>query len=486
MKKTILYSLITTTFIISSVFTVAISRATSQTNNTQEHLDTGSTELAPDNIISDSKDEMVYIITDQSGTPTKSFIGNNLNTSTTEMPIKMQIKYVLDGHEISPKDLAGKSGHVKASFAFTSTKKYQDKLIPFLTITGLQLDTNKFSNIKLTNGKIIKESNKNTIITGYTLAGLNANLGTDFLPETFTLEADVKDFQIDTIYTIATNEIFAEIDTSKLNTINDLIGSINQLSSAFNQIIVGSSDLSNGLDSALAGAKKLASGSAELNTGAKKIANGATEINTGAKKLDAGAKELSNGLKRVVNINNKILDKINSVTTTIEERIELLNTIIAEIESDNPELANRLTEIVAQLTNYYNQAYSAVTSYTDGIKSLADGADQLSSGAHQLSVGTSELSQGANTLADGANALQNGADSLANGLDQLSAGGHKLNSGLNTFRQQGINRLVSFANHDLNSFLINFRATVSAAKNYHYYSNQNATSVKFVFKTPSI
>ena len=78
-------------------------------------------------------------------------------------------------------------------------------------------------NIKIDNGKLIKESADSIILAGYTMPGLNQDLGTDFLPDSFTVEADVKDFAMKDTYTFATNEFFSDIDVDKLNSVNDLI-----------------------------------------------------------------------------------------------------------------------------------------------------------------------------------------------------------------------------------------------------------------------
>lgn len=490
MKKPLIYSLAAAALVASTAFTVAVSATNTSPNATSTEPTTltaeAPLEAVPD-AISTSSDETVYIITDATGAMTKSFVGSTLNTSSTPMPITLNITYTLDGHKISPAELAGKYGHVKITYDFTATSTAANgKLVPFLTITGLSLDSQKFSNIKITSGKIIKESTDSTLLAGYAMPGLDTDLGTDFLPSSFTVEADTTSFALDTVYTFATNELFADIDTSKLNSIDSLVDSVNQLSSALDQLITGSSTLANGLDSAYAGALELSTGATKLSSGAKDLAAGAASVNAGAESLAAGASKLSTGLGSVVNINNSIMAKVNSVTSAIQSRISELNAIITEVSTTDPELAAKLTELMTELTGYYDQAYAAVNSYVNGIQALSDGANELKSGADALAAGTATLSDGANTLADGADQLSTGADSLASGLSQLSSGSHTLHSGLTAFKQQGIDQLVNFANRDLSGFLSNLRTTVEAADSYHHYSNPHATSVKFIFKSPSL
>lgn len=434
MKKPLIYSLAATALIASTVFTVAVSATNSTTTSESTSVTTEAPLAEVPDTISTSADETIYIITDDSGTMTKSFLGSTLNTSSAPMPIEMHITYSLDGHSISPAELAGKSGHVKITYDFTATSKAPNgKLIPFLTVTSLSLDTHKFSNIKLDSGKVIKESDDLTVLAGYAMPGLGTDLDADFLPSSFSIEADTTDFTLGNTYTFATNELFAEIDTSKLSTLDDLVSSMSELSSALDQIISGASSLSDGLDSAHAGAIDLA----------------------------AGAAELSNGLDSLVDFNNQSLAKLNAAIGQAQAEIAPIMTEIETILADPdcpPELVAKFTELKSSFETYYSQASTAVTTYTGNIEKLADGASKLKAGA----------------------------DSLASGLGQLSSGSHTLYSGLTTFKQQGIDQLVNFANRDLYGFLNNLRATVDAADSYHHYSDPHATSVKFIFKSPSL
>ena len=485
MKKSIIYSLAVSSLVVSTIFTVAVSQAITVAPPDDTHSEVYISDLAPAPTFT-SKDESVYIITDSTGTPTKSFIGSTINTSTAKFPVDMKIKYELDNTEITADELIGKSGHVKLTYSFTATSAYQDKLIPFLTITGLDFDTHKFSNIKIDNGKLIKESTDSIILAGYTMPGLNQDLGTDFLPDSFTVEADVKDFAMKDTYTFATNEFFSDIDVDKLNSVNDLINSVNKLSDALDQLIDGSTKLSDGLDSALSGAKQLQTGIKQVNTGAHELAGGAGQVNAGAHELANGASQLSSGLDQVVDVNNQIMSKVTPITNNIDTVIAELKTEIATISETDPELAAELTKLLTKLTSYYTEANTAVNQYVNGIQSLADGAKALSAGANQLTTGTDALATGANQLAAGTDQLSTGTNTLVDGLSQLGSGSHTLTNGLSTFKAQGIDRLVNFANHDLDNFLRNLRATVSAAKSYTHYTTPTSTSVKFIFKTPSV
>ena len=525
MKKPLIYTLIGGACLVASTGLTLIANGTESAINTNSNATLLAT--SEDNTLnitpkSFTANETVYVITDHAGQATKSFVGSTINTSTEPIPVDLHITYTLDGTDITAEDLVGKSGHIKITYDYTATKTYNNKKIPFLTVTGLSLDSHKFTNIELTNGKIINETEDTTLLAGYAIAGLNEDLGLDVLPSSFTLEADVTDFSLDTTYTFATNEIFADLDTDKLNSIDDLIAQINQLSDGMNQLINGSSQLASGLDSATNGAKALqsglnllVSGANELTSGAKTLATGANELASGAStladgthQLKNGADQLSNGLSQYVAIDNQILGKINEATNKVTEKYAeiaaYIDRVIEISHSIDPAMAVKLVslkfELESKVTGLYDEAYGKVTEYTGGIEALYDGANQLASGLDELSTGADSLASGASQVAGGANAVAGGAEKLSSGatelslgsstlvsgLDQLSTGSHTLYNGLITINDQGISKLVNFANHDLTNLTNNLRLSVNSAKSYHHYQDPSATSVKFLFKTPSI
>lgn len=480
MKKHIAYLTVSVLAILAGFGIIALANSlTTPNSNALENTlavttEENNTPLNITNTLAPS-DETVYIITDTNGTATKTFIGSDLYTEQKPLPVTLDITYYLNGSQISPSDLVGQSGHVKISYHYNATATYQGKLVPFVTATGLQLDGTKFSNVKLSNGKIISEDNNYTIL-GYSLVGLNENLGIDLLPSTFTIEADTTDFKLDNSYTFATNDILADLDTSKLSSIDSIISSINQLSDGLNQIIAGSTKLDSGLSSLVDGVTRLQSAAEALNSGASKLASGALDLNNGLKELVSHNNDLITGATAII---TDTLTKVNKAIFTnpqLQSIAQMLGIDSITIENYSTALSSilKIAGDIPELSSAKNllDLNTGIIGYAQGVSTIADGAATLSTGASQLASGTIEL--------------KNGVDQLASGATQLSQGSKALNSGLQTFKSTGIDRLTSFANNDLANFTANFRASVNAAKSYHSYSNPNAKSVKFIFKTAGI
>lgn len=437
-----------------------------------------------------SKNETVYVLTDENGNPKSKFIGSTIYDGAEELPFGFKVTYYLDGQEINGKDLAGKSGHIKIVYNYDSTAKYQGKFIPFLAVTGITLDNTKFSNVKVSNGKIISEASGNYIITGYSLAGVNANLNTDLLPESFTLEADTTNFKLENTYTVFMNEILADLDTSKLSDLDGIISSLNQLSDGVNKIVNGATDLSNGLGDALNGTK-------QLHDGSKTLASGLKDALVGSKKAAAGANELKTGLDTITDYNDSLEKGANKVIKNTLTGLNANPTIqyilgqlqITEITAKNyttvlPQIIAIIKAQSGDTTEIENakgllDLSTGIIGYTTNVATAASGASELASGLTTLSAGLTKLSDGATTLS-------NGLGSLVEGETKLYDGSVVLKDGLTTLKTSGIDKLVNFANKDLASFTRNARATVNAAASYKNFGNTNAESVKFIIKTPSI
>lgn len=477
MKKSLIFTTALSTLVLSLTGCAIINSVNAETADDNKTLLAVDTELKVKSKTNlDSKNETVYAITNADGSVNKTFIGNTIYDGSDTLPVDFKISYFLDGTEISASDLAGKSGHVKIVLDFNALKTYQDKYVPFLAISGLTLDETKFSNVSATNAKIADQDNKIMII-GYAFPGLDANLGTDFLSHEITVEADTTDFEISEIYSLLTNEIFTEIDTSKLSSIDELVNSVNQLSSGLDEIISGTSTLSDGLNSAIDGISKLAAGANELKTGADTLAAGTSA-------LYAGTTELESGLNAIVSNNatinggvnmliNDTLSKVNAAIkaydNTYEVNLNNYNVVLPAIISVLPdgESKTALTSAKQAL-----DLYTGILQYTAGVAAARDGAATIN-------ANMAALSSGAATLAEGATTLDNGFGTLVSGTTELYNGSVTLKDGLNTFKTSGIDKLVNFANQDAASFVYNFRQTVSAAKSY-------TTHTKFIFKTPSI
>ena len=231
-------------------------------------------------------------------------------TGTAELPVDLNVTYSLDGRTIAPEDALGKSGKVTIRFDYTN-KQYENVKIdgkeervyvPFMMLSGMILDGEKFSNVKVTNGKVVSDGDR-IIVAGIAFPGLRHDLGLSKkdadIPDYFEITADVEDFAMGSTVTLAANGLFNKIDPKDLDSIDKLNESMDKLDTAMGALIDGSSQLYTGLEALLEASGKLSSGVDQLYDGAVQLSDGAKQLDDGAEKLSDGAGTLSDGTIKV-------------------------------------------------------------------------------------------------------------------------------------------------------------------------------------------
>lgn len=291
--------------------------------------------------------------------------------STQETPVTQKVTYYLDGEEIAPQELAGKSGKVTIRFDYTNNSTYTEKIngeevtvkVPYAAVTAMVLD-DRFTHVEVTNGKL--ESNgDNAVAIGYALPGIKESLNvedSDFveeleLPEYFEITADVENFELDTAMTIVINAgtmvSMKEGDTSSLDTmINDLVDATGKLKD-------GSADLADGLDTLQSNLADYASGMSELYSKSGDLAGGVNTLNASAATLNKGIQSL---------------DKALNAPMGKEEQAAAKNAAAASVAKEFEE--GKTQEVAAQIYSALRYAKTEDGSVTDGAlyTSLYDGA----------------------------------------------------------------------------------------------------------------
>jgi len=226
-----------------------------------------------------------------------------------KLPIECKIKYVLDGKQITPQELAGKSGKVKITIEYSNKDKHtiningksETMYTPFVVVCGTILNNDNNKNIKITNGKRIDDGSKTTLV-GISLPGLQESLGISKnkleIPNTIEITMDSMDFELSNIVTIVTPKLIENNDLNLFDQLDDIYSQINNLQSASKQLVNGSSQL-----------KK---GSRELNNGATELKKGITTAKNGAKQIKTEVEKSVKTLKadKSEAIDNKTLSSI--------------------------------------------------------------------------------------------------------------------------------------------------------------------------------
>lgn len=312
-------------------------------------------------------------------------------TTDKELPVSVKLTYFLDGKEVKPDELKGKSGQLKIQVQYTDNEKKtvtvdgkeEEVYTPFIMMTGMILPNETFSNVTIDNGKVISDGSRN-IVVGFGMPGLKDSLDLDeettkeaedkgvTIPENFEMEADVTDFTMSSTFTVALTDLLDDMDMDNIIDVDSLKDSLNELEDA---------------------ALELVSGSGTLADGASTLADGVSSYTAGADELNAGIQKYlgSNG-----ELNGSVTEYVNGV--------------------------GKVVKGVKDYTSGTNALANGVTSYVVGEQKIAAGAAQLS----QLSKGLEQVQTAVDTLSKAADGKGEATDDLVIAANQLAAGTKQL------------------------------------------------------------
>ncbi len=439
-----------------------------------------------------------------------------------ELPVAVTVSYMLDGQPIAPAELAGKSGKVTIRFDYTNHQyelleidgKEEKIYVPFAMLTGLMLDNDVFTNVSVTNGKIMNDGDR-TIVAGLAFPGLQESLGLDRdtleLPDYIEITANVERYELETTVTLAVNELFNDAastmeDNDDLDGLGELDDKLDELTDAMDQLIDGSSRLYDGLCTLLDSSKELVAGIDQLAAGAAQLKQGAEGLSAGAAQLQAGAAALDQGLDRLAGQNDalnggaaqvfqSLLASANSQLAaagvqapelTMENYGQVLDGVIAAA-GESP-AAQQVAALKASLDSY-NGFYQGLQNYTAGVAQAKDGAGELNTGVDALKNGADNLSAGAGQLYDGILTMKGNAPALIDGVTQLRDGAMELSHGLKEFNEQGVQKLVDAFDGNLAGLMDRVDALRDVSERYSSFSGISSDmdgQVKFIWRTEAV
>ena len=358
--------------------------------------------------------------------------GNSISyqgKSDKDLPVNVKLSFTLDGQPVSASQLAGKSGKVTIRFDYENKEtrkvsvngKEYEVYVPFTMISGAILDSDRFSNVTVENGKAVTEGDK-IIVFGYAVPGLRESLNVDDgilkdvdidLPEYVEITADVENFELDLTMTAVTNDLLNDLNTKDIDD-DEVEEDIHKLEDATDKLVDGTGELADAMGTAYEGTKTIAENMNKVAGGTSTLAqalglytngvgqlyqkvpaltNGMTVLDTGASKLAKGAAALKTGTVAYV-------DGVDS----------LAEGLLGDGTTENP-------------------------GYLAGVEALADGASGLSGlgklGQVSDAISVMKASTGdeetytqpdgtkSATLGYGAAAVESGLDQVIQGVDAL-------------------------------------------------------------------
>ena len=452
--------------------------------------------IVNDHIINNEQEQLINDISDLlniknvNGDEEFSQDGNNLawhaeesdiyyqGESQKELPIECNVKYELDGNEITASELVGKSGKVKITIEYINKDahtvningKDQTLYTPFVVVCGTIIDNNNNRNIEITNGKTVDDGSKTTVI-GISLPGLQESLNISKdkidIPNTIEITMDSTDFELNNIVTYVTPKVLEENDMELFKKLDKIYNQVDTLQSSSKQIEEGANSLKEGtatyseksqeFNNAV---EQVSKGVSSVNQNYSKIDAGISSLNDSSATLESGAKSVSEGTLAVSENLQTISSKLTELQTgtqslkqgevQLEAGLDQIITSVSTIQgTDNSAKITELNQLITAHQNTINSLKSANETLTTQLKAIKDEetkqtiTTQIETNksiiklletnivAYNETISTlksadmsniKELQTALSNLKQGLQSLQTGTDTLYNGTTALQTG----------------------------------------------------------------
>lgn len=359
---------------------------------------------------------------------------------TKPLPVQPVIKYYLDGKEISADKIEGKSGHVKIEFTYTN-KTWGKDFVPYSAASLVTLDKDLFSNIT-TNGTTV-ESGFNLMIYKICFPGLEDDISQSAgkqvklgLDDKFEIEADVEDFELESINTVISNGTLSNLDDETISSLTDF-GDIGGLLGGYSyQLAQGASELCGGLEIFRDSLQTLSEGSNVFTTNLEDYAQGISSLSSGLgqiiekvsflPEISAMLKDGQDMLNAIIDYLRGIIDHAACIETAITICIEVgdedtaAELVILRESILSAEYSNTIIDMIIgyleSASGYIQEGYEnidlfygALLEAGDGAATLAEVSQQLKDAQYLMNSGIQELSNRSSELVDGGALLRDGA-----------------------------------------------------------------------------
>lgn len=402
--------------------------------------------------------------------------------SKKELPIKCTVKYELNGNEIEPNDLVGKTGKLKITISYENKDEHIVNIngadvklyTPFVVFGGTVFSNNKVSNVTVSTGKVVDDGSK-TIVVGLALPGMQESLGiskdTLKVPENIEINMEIKDYEQNNIISFVSPKLLEDEDINILDKVNEVYSSMDVLKSSSSKIEEGANSLKSGISTYGEKSREFNSAMVQMSSGMNSANNNYTKINDGISKLNDNAPLLVNGSKQIYEgilsvrggistLSSSVLGIQTQIISPLKDGVSNLNygldSIISGVEqipvADNVEKINSLQQLIDGNTYTINNLSSLNTTLQEQLNGIEDvNSSEYNSLYTQINTNSSVIDllksnnaalnqsidtlkatdvTAVNTLKTGLTQVKQGAIALQGGIDALDINTQKLKDGV--------------------------------------------------------
>lgn len=319
-----------------------------------------------------------------------------------KLPVNFEIKYYLDGKEITADKLQGKTGHLSIKINMkpnvSQTVMIQNQPVTihpsFLCAAGMILDNETVKNVEGNNGRVINDGSHEAYVFAsvpglkQTLDEMGLHTLTDKLSlvEETSIEADVENFSLDSFFIGMSNEIPFE----NLFESSSVTSGIQSLMSAGDQLLNGSKALQEGihlmnqesqpLTSAYPQIENLAQSSALMHEGTTSLYNALNEYTSGVEAIDKGNKQLYSVPKGIKDAGDGT-QNLHIGAQKLQSGIEQINSKISSLD---PETIDEISNIILNSKQQLDQMGKTIQKDSAIMTEMSNSIDLINNSMESL------------------------------------------------------------------------------------------------------
>jgi putative membrane protein len=376
------------------------------------------------------------------------------------LPYLFSVRYEVDGQEIAPEEMPGKSGNIRILLSVTpdpsSADYFRDNYYARIQ-TDLDLDKN-FD---------IQAPGAASVIFGK-----NMTLAYTLLPgESGIYEISYKttDFSSvgwNIICSLFGNEMLPDIDMEAINE------GFDRLSNGAGNITSGTKDLKNGLVLLSDSLDKISLAADDTQQGLEGYLGGISNYTKSINQLADKAAALAKSTAALQSSSQELCSAFSGIRVQIETLLGEMENIIPEDENKTSSITS-LKETLTIYENNLNSYAQAVSVISQGMSSFAEGISQLDVSGASLVSSLISIIDGMAMFTDGLSKTASELERIPADLENIISAQTSLSSGIKE-AADNITGLYPFS--DLPADPVSF---VSG-------KNTNVKTVQFIYKTPAL
>ncbi len=318
-----------------------------------------------------------------------------------DIPVEMEVTYLLNGKPISADKLIGKSGDLEIQVEYKNLTSVDlngsEEKVPFTVISAMIVNDKSLSKLKVNTGTVVEQGNIK-IALGLAVPGMAEELDKDGIDSSFgnkvIFRGKAKNLKSNEIITVISNDSVKSLSKSLLKTL-DMDSKINKLDKSTKKLVDGTNQLHEGTTLLKTRLPEYTGGLAQATEANGKVTD-ATELallrmKEATEKLSTFASALQ---LAAIYVGTVVNDEEKGITSVLGQQTEDINAINEEL-SKMDEQINALKEAASAVTDEnvrasLNEQIAALETSKQNIleraNSLKEGNDQLLYDARMIDI----------------------------------------------------------------------------------------------------